>query len=261
MLAPRQRSAQVRKSLARTAGCNSLASPAQPHAVRLGAVGHAAADGRAGGDVVHLLHLDHLHQQAAALRPRLRLPVLHDGVQQRVPRTARAPGWQAPGRSRQAQASSATHTCGPRPGQAIVSVVAWAVTRHPRLRQRALAPRTFLRVVRRRRLETLGLGRGRRRGLTLTRTRTRCFPSACARRSTSASRTGASSSSRSGLGLGSGLGFGLARRVRAAFISVALHSSILVRVRVRASPKPDPSPNQDAAVKGDRDEGGPNPPG
>ena len=32
-------------------------------------------------------------------------------------------------------------------GQAIVAAVAWAVTRHPRLRQPALSPHTFLRVV------------------------------------------------------------------------------------------------------------------
>eukprot|EP00964_Phaeocystis_antarctica_P145623 scaffold111740_cov66-Phaeocystis_antarctica.AAC.1 len=61
------------------------------HAVRLGAVGHAAADDRAGGAVVHLLDLDHLHQQAAALGPRVRLSVLHDRVQQRTPLRARAP--------------------------------------------------------------------------------------------------------------------------------------------------------------------------
>ena len=197
---PRQQRAQVSRcpctqALAATTALACRPAPSQ-HAVRLGAVGHAATDGRAGGAVVHLLHLDHLHQQAAALRPRLRLPVLHDGVQQRVPRTAPAPGWQAPGRSRRAQARPAAHACGPRPGQAIVSVVAWAITRHPRLRQPGLAPRTFLRVVLRRRLETLGLGRCRSRSLSLTLTLTRCCPSACALRLTSASPTGASSSSR-----------------------------------------------------------------
>ena len=148
------------------------------------------------------------------------------------------------------QARSATHACGPRPGQAIVTVVAWVITRHPRLRQPGLAPRTFLRVVLRRRLETLGLGRCPSRSLTRALTLTRCCPSACALLLTSASPTGASSSSRCGLGLASspasrlglGLGLGSARKVRAVFISVALHRSLLVRVRVRPSPNPGPQP-------------------
>jgi hypothetical protein len=41
----------------------------------------------------------------------------------------------------------ATHACEPRLGQAIVAVVSWAVTRHPRLRQPVLSPHTFRRVV------------------------------------------------------------------------------------------------------------------